>query len=99
MLGDGPQAGEKGPQEAEHSTQVGLPDLPGPGYSHHGVVGVAGLGGLQPGHSVGKNPGFFKKPSPVGFLGFLEIFGLFWFFYIYLPGREFLGFFQFQEYF
>jgi hypothetical protein len=33
------------------------------------------------------------------FLGFLVFFGFFWFFYIYLPRREFLGFFQFQEYF
>jgi hypothetical protein len=60
MLGDGPQAGKKGPEKAEHSTQVGLPDLPGPGYSHHGVVGAAGFRGLQPGHRVGN-----KKPTQI----------------------------------
>jgi hypothetical protein len=38
-----------------------------------------------------KKTGFkTKKPSPVGFLGF---------FYIFAQEREFLGFFQFQEYF
>ncbi len=80
MLGDGPQAGEKGPEEAEHSTQVGLPDLPGPGYSHHGVVGAAGLGRFQPGDRIGnkkptqKNP---KKPTKMGFSGFF-IFFIFW---------------------
>jgi hypothetical protein len=48
---------------------------------------------------VGKNPVFFK-PSPVGFLGFfLDSFGLFGFFYIFAQKREFLWFFQFQEYF
>jgi hypothetical protein len=37
--------------------------------------------------------GLLKKPSLVGFLGF------FGFFYIFAQKREFLGFFQFQEYF
>ncbi len=79
MLGDGPQAGEKGPEKAVHSSQVGLADLPGPGYSHHGVVGAAGLGGLQPGvDRVGKNPVFFLKPAQ----------WVFRVFFIYLPGRE-----------
>ncbi len=36
---------------------------------------------------VGKNPGFFFKPSPVGFFGF------------FAQKRGFLGFFQFREYF
>ncbi len=44
-----------------------------------------------------------KKTSPVGFLGFLGFFGFFLvffvFFYIFAQKREFLGFFQFQEYF
>ncbi len=57
---------------------------------HPGVLCGAGPG------RVGKNPGFFKEPSPVGFLGFLGGFG---FFYIFAEKREFLGFFQFQEYF
>jgi hypothetical protein len=49
-----------------------------------------------------KKPGFKKKTQPNGF--FLVVFfflggvWVFWFF-IYLPRREFLGFFQFQEYF
>jgi hypothetical protein len=37
-----------------------------------------------------KKPGLKKNPSPVGF---------FVLFYIYAQKREFLGFFQFQEYF
>ncbi len=41
--------------------------------------------------------GFFqKKTSPVGFLVFWGVFG---FFCIFAQKREFLGFFQFQEYF
>ncbi len=53
-----------------------------------------------------------KKTSPVGFFGFLGFFFFFWFFgffgffkvfgfffYIFAQKREFLGFFQFQEYF
>jgi hypothetical protein len=52
--------------------------------------------GLYPGLEktwVKKN----KKKQPNGFFCFL---GVFWVFFIYLPGREeFLGFFQFQEYF
>jgi hypothetical protein len=42
-----------------------------------------------------KNPVFlfYKKPSPVDFFVF------FWFFYVFAQKREFLGFFQFQEYF
>ncbi len=39
---------------------------------------------------------FIKKPSPVGFLGLLVFFC--WFFFIFAQKREFLGFFQFQEY-
>jgi hypothetical protein len=42
---------------------------------------------------VGKNP-FFFKPSPVGFLFVCLVF-----FYIFAQKREFLGFFEFQEYF
>jgi hypothetical protein len=48
---------------------------------------------------VGKNPGFFKKPSPVGFfgffwvLGFFGFFGFFWVFWVFLPRTTgFLGF-------
>jgi hypothetical protein len=61
-----------------------------------------------PAGRVGKNPVFYKKiTSPVGFLGFLVyiwvfwfIFGFFGFFiYIFAQKREFLGFFQFKEYF
>ncbi len=33
------------------------------------------------------------------FLGFSGFFGVFWFFNIFAQKREFLGFFQFQEYF
>ncbi len=56
-----------------------------------------------------KKPDFFFKPSPVDFFGFF--FGFLWvfwvfgfflffcFFYIFAQKREFLGFFQFQEYF
>jgi hypothetical protein len=40
---------------------------------------------------VGKNPGFKKKPAQRVFF--------FWFFHIIAQKREFLGFFQFQEYF
>jgi hypothetical protein len=43
---------------------------------------------------VGKNP-VKKKTSPVGFV---EVFFCF-FLYIFAQKREFLGFFQFQEYF
>ncbi len=50
-----------------------------------------------------KKPGF-KKNRLVGFfVGFFGFFGFFWvflsFFYIFAQKREFLGFFQFQEYF
>jgi hypothetical protein len=46
---------------------------------------------------VGKNP--VKKKNPAQWV-FLRFFGFFLvFFYIYSPRREFLGFFQFQEYF
>jgi hypothetical protein len=49
---------------------------------------------------VGKYPGFFKKTQPSGFFGdFWGFLGFFGFFFIYLPRREFLGFFQFQVYF
>jgi hypothetical protein len=75
MLGDGPQAGEKGPEKAEHSTQVGLPDLPGPGYCHHGVVGAAGLCRLQPGVEIIAN--FRVEPFPRSVLNI---------FFTYLPG-------------
>jgi hypothetical protein len=46
-----------------------------------------------------KKPGFFFKPSLVGFLGILGFLGFFWFFgfFIYLPRRESLWVFQFQE--
>ncbi len=54
-------------------------------------------------------PGAFrqgwKKPSPVDFFGFFVFFCFFLFFlffvffYIFAQKREFLGFFQFQEYF
>jgi hypothetical protein len=44
---------------------------------------------------------FLKKPSPVVFFGFFEVFwgflGFFGFFWVFLPRRE--GFFQFHEYF
>jgi hypothetical protein len=49
-----------------------------------------------------KKPGFLKKKTqPSGFFGF---FGFFWgflgfFFYIFAQKRDFLGVFQFQEYF
>ena len=40
------------------------------------------------GSRVGKNPGFFKKPNPVGFFGFywvlLGFFGFFWVFYFFI---------------
>jgi hypothetical protein len=42
---------------------------------------------------------FFFKPSPVVFLGFLGFFFVVVFFYIFVRKGEFLGFFQFQEYF
>jgi hypothetical protein len=45
---------------------------------------------------------FYKKNQPSGFLGFWGFFGFFVFFcvfYIFAQKREFLGFFQFQEYF
>jgi hypothetical protein len=52
---------------------------------------------------VGKNPGLKKKTSPGGFLGFWGFLGFFWVFWVFLipfaQKREFLGFFQFQEYF
>jgi hypothetical protein len=55
-----------------------------------------------PGGRVGKNP-FFYKPSPADFLGFFLVFWFFGFFFVFLyifaQKREFLGFFQFQEYF
>jgi hypothetical protein len=40
-----------------------------------------------------------KKTSQVGFLVFLGFFGFFGAFYTFAQKREFLGFFQFQEYF
>jgi hypothetical protein len=40
-----------------------------------------------------------KQTRPVGFLGFFRGFCFFLFFYIFAQKREFLGFFQFQEYF
>ncbi len=44
----------------------------------------------------GRVGNFVTKPSPVGFVGF---FWVFWgFLYIFAQKREFLGFFQFQEY-
>jgi hypothetical protein len=55
-----------------------------------------------------EKPRFFFNPAQWAFLGFLGFLGLsrflgflgvFWFFYIYAQKREFLGFFQFQEYF
>ncbi len=67
-------------------------DEPGGGHDlHAGRV-------TWPGGRVGKNPGFYikKKTSPVVFFGF---FGFFWVFYVCAQKREFLGFFQFQEYF
>ncbi len=50
---------------------------------------------------VEKNPGFFYiKISPVSFFVFFCFFFVFfWFFYVLAQQREFLGFFQFQEYF
>ncbi len=36
---------------------------------------------------VGKDPFFFKKPSPEGYFGFLGFFG-FWFFFIYICPEE-----------
>jgi hypothetical protein len=55
---------------------------------------------LVPSNRVGKNPGLKKKPASGFFGGFL---GFFWFFgvifYVFAQKREFLGFFQFQEYF
>jgi hypothetical protein len=60
--------------------------------------GWAAAGRAAPGR-VGKNPGF-KKNQPSGvFFGFLGVFGFIWVFYILAQKREFLGFFQFQEYF
>jgi hypothetical protein len=41
----------------------------------------------------GKNPGLKKKPAQWFFFGF------FGFFYVFAQKREFLGFFQFQNYF
>jgi thioredoxin domain-containing protein 10 len=48
-----------------------------------------------------KKPGFFlKKNQPSGFLRFFWVFWVFGFFiYIFAQKREFLGFFQFQEFF
>jgi hypothetical protein len=54
-----------------------------------------------------KNPGFFYKKNPaqwvflffLWFFWFFVFFWFFWFFYIFAQKREFLGFFQFQEYF
>jgi hypothetical protein len=43
---------------------------------------------------VGKNPFFFKNPAQWVFWVFLDVF-----FCIFAQKREFLGFFQFQEYF
>jgi hypothetical protein len=69
-------------------------ELGGPADSSHLLIleCCVGLGqaGLQ------KTRVFLKKPSPVGFFGF---FGFSWVFYILAQKREFLGFFQFQEYF
>jgi hypothetical protein len=50
---------------------------------------------------VGKNPAFFLKPSPVVFFGFIWVFCFFlvFYFYFFAQKREFLGFFQFPEYF
>jgi hypothetical protein len=46
---------------------------------------------------------YFKKTSPVGFfwvfMFFLGFLGFLGFFGVFLPRREFLGVFQFQEYF
>ncbi len=57
---------------------------------------------LGPDRQGWEKPGFKKKKtSPVGFFfGFLVFFGFFGVFkYIFDQKREFLGFFQFQEYF
>jgi hypothetical protein len=74
--------------------------VPGAGESereHKGGPGDDVAVGLVAGL---KNPGFFLKPSPVGFFGFLVFLGFFFFFLYGCPEeREFLGFFQFQEYF
>jgi hypothetical protein len=44
-----------------------------------------------------KKPGFLKKNQPSGF--FLGFFGFSGFLNIFAEKKEFLGFFQFQEYF
>jgi hypothetical protein len=74
------------------------------------VVPAAGHGLLQPADQdaraaqgrVGKNPDL-KKNSPVGFFCFFLFFLFFcdfcFFKNIFAQKREFLGFFQFQEYF
>jgi hypothetical protein len=42
-----------------------------------------------------KNPGFLKKPSPVGFFGFFGFFVFFWVFWVFFAQtRGFLGFFS-----
>ncbi len=57
---------------------------------------------LAPAPRVGKNPVFlYKKKQPSGFFGFFRVFSVLSGFYIYIFARkrEFLGYFQFQEYF
>jgi hypothetical protein len=89
----------------------GVQPLGGDGEALSGLLLAASLV-LQ--LRVGKKPGFFKKktqPSGFywvswnffgvswGFSGFLGFLGFFCFFYKFVQNRQFLGFFQFQEYF
>jgi hypothetical protein len=81
----------------------GVQPLGGDGEPLSGLLLASSLVLLR----VGKNQGFKKKPAQWGFLGFfLFFFGFFWVFWvfwvsknIFAQKREFLGFFQFQEYF
>jgi len=56
------------------------------GQSHGNVIRIGGSGHRS--RAGLKNPGFKKKPNPVGFWGFYWVLGFYWFYWVFWRSRK-----------